>query len=304
MPENIHNNYTVAMDKATAILLQLQRLHLIDNMTSAAGLPIFPSNGTPPLHSISQSSSFSGSPASVVPNNPDIILYNFQQQGLRNLRQSQSCQSKKQIDDAKIRRTIYVTGLRQEVTEGQLIAFFSDCGVVCECRICGDPSSALRFGFVEFLSEIAAATAILKAGQLLAASPIRVAPSKTAIVPVGNRFLPKSEFEIDAVARTVYVANIDRAIERDALCQFFSTLCGPVGKVRVLGNSHQISKIAFVEFTSIEAAKMALRYSGAKLGTLPLRISPSKTPVKMNGRRKPSPLATTDGAALGQCLSI
>jgi RNA recognition motif-containing protein len=296
MPVNIDNNDTVAIDNATAILLQLQRLHLISRMTSAA-LSTIPSNGTPTLHSISQSSSSSGSPASVVPTNPDITLYNLQQQGLKNLLQSQSCQSNKQIDDVKIRRTIYVTGLRQEVTEGQLIAFFSDCGVVCECRICGDPNSTLKFGFVEFLSEIAAATAILKTGQQLAASPIRVAPSKTAIVPVGNHFLPKSEIEVDAVARTVYVANIDRAIEKDALRQFFSSLCGPVGKVRVLGDPHQISKIAFVEFTSIEAAKMALRYSGAKLGTLPLRISPSKTPVKMNGRRKSSPLATTDVAA-------
>lgn len=299
MPENIDNNDTTAFNNANMILLQLQRLHLIARLTSA-GVSTFPSNGTPPLPLTSQSSSSSGSPASIVPNNSDSMLYNLQQQRLIKSPQSQNrqSQSNKQIDDAKVRRTLYVTELRQEVTEGQLIAFFSDCGVVCECRICGDPNGTLRFGFVEFLSEIAAATAILKTGQLLAASPIRVAPSKTAIVPVSSHFLPKSEFEVDAVARTVYVANIDRAIERDALRHFFSTLCGPVGKIRVLGDPHQIAKIAFVEFTSVEATKMALRYTGAKLGTLPLRISPSKTPVKMNGRRKSSPtLATTDAAA-------
>ena len=37
-----------------------------------------------------------------------------------------------------------------QVTEEQLAAYFQDCGRVMDCRICGDPNSAMRFAFIEF----------------------------------------------------------------------------------------------------------------------------------------------------------
>ena len=37
-----------------------------------------------------------------------------------------------------------------QVTESQLAEVFSDCGTVLDCRICGDPNSAMRFAFIEF----------------------------------------------------------------------------------------------------------------------------------------------------------
>ena len=63
-------------------------------------------------------------------------------------------------------------------------------------------------------------------GSLLGDFPIRVSPSKTAIVPVNNTYLPKSTEERELVARTVFVGNIDRVVEREQLREFFVNLCG------------------------------------------------------------------------------
>lgn len=38
-----------------------------------------------------------------------------------------------------------------QVTEESLATFFADCGTVMDCRICGDPNSAMRFAFIEFM---------------------------------------------------------------------------------------------------------------------------------------------------------
>lgn len=40
-----------------------------------------------------------------------------------------------------------------QVTEESLATFFADCGTVMDCRICGDPNSAMRFAFIEFMEE-------------------------------------------------------------------------------------------------------------------------------------------------------
>jgi RNA recognition motif-containing protein len=130
-----------------------------------------------------------------------------------------------------------------------------------------------------------AVQALAKTGSVLGEFPIRVSPSKTAIVPVNNSYLPRSNEERELVARTVFVGNIDRVVEREQLKDFFENLCGPVCKIRLLGDAQHNSKIAFVEFVTAESAKGALKLSGALLGTLPLRISPSKTPVRVESRR-------------------
>lgn len=30
---------------------------------------------------------------------------------------------------------------------------FKECGQIVDCRVCGDPNSAMRFAFIEFCSE-------------------------------------------------------------------------------------------------------------------------------------------------------
>jgi RNA recognition motif-containing protein len=71
-----------------------------------------------------------------------------------------------------------------------------------------------------------AVQALAKTGSVLGEFPIRVSPSKTAIVPVNNSYLPRSNEERELVARTVFVGNIDRVVEREQLKDFFENLCG------------------------------------------------------------------------------
>ncbi|KAL2630911.1 hypothetical protein R1flu_015597 [Riccia fluitans] len=185
--------------------------------------------------------------------------------------------SRAQREDS-IRRTVYVSDIDQQVTEEQLAALFITCGQVVDCRVCGDPNSVLRFAFVEFTDEEGARAALSLAGTMLGYYPVRVLPSKTAIVPVNPTFLPRSEDEREMCARTIYCTNIDKKVSQADVKLFFESLCGEVARLRLLGDYHHSTRIAFVEFVMAESAMAALNCSGAILGALPIRVSPSKTP--------------------------
>ena len=61
---------------------------------------------------------------------------------------------------------------------------------------------------------------------MLGKFPIRVMPSKTAIVPVNTSFLPRTQEELERCARTVYIANIDKEVDREDVRVFFQRMCG------------------------------------------------------------------------------
>jgi len=61
---------------------------------------------------------------------------------------------------------------------------------------------------------------------MLGKFPIRVMPSKTAIVPVNTNFLPRTQEELERCARTVYVANIDKKVDMGDVRVFFQNICG------------------------------------------------------------------------------
>ncbi|XP_020518204.1 polyadenylate-binding protein-interacting protein 12 isoform X2 [Amborella trichopoda] len=184
-----------------------------------------------------------------------------------------------------IRRTVYVSDIDHQVTEERLAALFVNCGQVVDCRVCGDPNSVLRFAFVEFTDEEGARAALSLAGTMLGYYPVRVLPSKTAIAPVNPMFLPKSEDEREMCARTIYCTNIDKKVSQAEVKLFFETFCGEVFRLRLLGDYHHSTRIAFVEFVQAESAIAALNCSGAVLGALPIRVSPSKTPVRPRAPR-------------------
>uniref|UniRef100_A0A0E0BYW7 RRM domain-containing protein n=1 Tax=Oryza meridionalis TaxID=40149 RepID=A0A0E0BYW7_9ORYZ len=155
-----------------------------------------------------------------------------------------------------IRRTVYVSDIDHTVTEERLADIFANCGQVVDCRICGDPHSVLRFAFIEFADEEGARTALNLGGTMLGFYPVRVLPSKTAILPVNPKFLPRTEDEKEMVIRTVYCTNIDKKVTQLDVKNFFEELCGEVSRLRLLGDNVHSTRIAFVE------------------------VSPSKTPVK------------------------
>ncbi|KAK4362865.1 hypothetical protein RND71_018106 [Anisodus tanguticus] len=179
-----------------------------------------------------------------------------------------------------IRRTVYVSDVDHQVTEEQLATLFLTCGQVVDCRICGDPNSVLRFAFIEFTDEEGARNALSLAGTMLGFYPVKVLPSKTAIAPVNPTFLPRSEDEREMCARTIYCTNIDKKVTQADVKLFFEYFCGEVKRLRLLGDYHHSTRIGFVEFVMAESAIAALNCSGAILGSLPIRVSPSKTPVR------------------------
>ncbi|KAL1565490.1 Poly(A) RNA polymerase cid13 [Salvia divinorum] len=184
-----------------------------------------------------------------------------------------------QRDDV-IKRTVYVSDIDHQVTEEQLAALFIGCGQVVDCRVCGDPNSVLRFAFVEFTDEEGARNALSLGGTMLGFYPVKVLPSKTAIAPVNPTFLPRSEDEREMCARTIYCTNIDKKVTQADVKLFFESICGEVRRLRLLGDYHHSTRISFVEFVMAESAIAALNCSGAVLGSLPIRVSPSKTPVR------------------------
>ncbi|CAN7059989.1 unnamed protein product [Brassica oleracea var. botrytis] len=197
-------------------------------------------------------------------------------QGKRRMNKRTSLAQKEDV----IRRTVYVSEIDQQVTEENLAGVFVNCGQVVDCRVCGDPKSVLRFAFVEFTNEEGARAALSMSGTMLGFYPLKVLPSKTAIAPVNPTFLPRSEDEREMCVRTVYCTNIDkRVVSQTDLKGFFEMLCGEVHRLR-LGDYHHQTRFAFVEFAMAESAIAALHYSGIVLGALPIRVSPSKTPVR------------------------
>ncbi|KAG6516936.1 polyadenylate-binding protein-interacting protein 11-like [Zingiber officinale] len=189
--------------------------------------------------------------------------------------------------DEVIRRTVYVSDIDHQVTEEQLATLFIHCGQVVDCRMCGDPKSVLRFAFIEFTDEEGAQAALSLSGTVLGFYPVRVLPSKTAIAPVNPTFLPRSDNEREMCSRTVYCTNIDKKVSQADIKLFFESICGEVYRLRLLGDYHHSTRIAFVEFVMAESATAALNCSGVVLGSLPIRVSPSKTPVRPRAPRPP-----------------
>ncbi|CAM6122825.1 unnamed protein product [Calypogeia fissa] len=186
-------------------------------------------------------------------------------------------------DSYRIRRTVYVLDINQQFTEHQLAALFISmgCGQVLDCRMWGYPYSQLGFAFVEFIHEDCARRALMLTGMMMDSDvPIRVLPSKTAIVPVNPYFLPQTGYEIEKCSRTVYCTNIDKAVTEADVRQFFEYQCGCIARLRLVGDYRQATLVAFVEFMTPESAHAALNCRGAFLHSRPIRVSPSKTPVR------------------------
>ncbi|AQK39582.1 Polyadenylate-binding protein-interacting protein 10, partial [Zea mays] len=146
-----------------------------------------------------------------------------------------------------------------KVTEENLAALFINCGQVVDCHMCGDPNSVLRFTFIEFTDEEGARAALNLSGTMLGYYPVRVLPSKTAIAPVNPTFLPRSDDEREMCARTIYCTNIDKKVTQADLKLFFESICGEVFRLRLLGDYHHSTRIAFVEFV------MRYVFSGLKM---------------------------------------
>ncbi|CAI8601813.1 unnamed protein product [Vicia faba] len=67
--------------------------------------------------------------------------------------------------------------------------------------------------------------------------------------------------------------NIQNLLTQADVKHFFESICGEVQRLRLLGDYHHSTRIAFVEFTVADSAIAALSCSGVILGALPIRLA-------------------------------
>ncbi|PWZ15067.1 Polyadenylate-binding protein-interacting protein 12 [Zea mays] len=148
--------------------------------------------------------------------------------------------------DETVKRTIFVKYIDHNVTEDILACVFQLFGTVVDCRICGDPTSddGLRFGFVELQHEDEAIASLDLDGYIISVSPLSVSRSRTAICPINPKFLPQ------------------------------------VCRVRLLDNKERSTNIAFIEFVEVYGAIAALGSGGIYVDGVPIRMCPSKSPIR------------------------
>eukprot|EP00761_Pharyngomonas_kirbyi_P013392 gb/GECH01013421.1/.p1 GENE.gb/GECH01013421.1/~~gb/GECH01013421.1/.p1 ORF type:complete len:608 (+),score=158.96 gb/GECH01013421.1/:1-1824(+) len=204
-------------------------------------------------------------------------------------------------------RTVYVSGIdSHQVSEQHLLDFFGSCGNITNYRMCGDPSKASRFAFIEFSTTQESHNAQGLNGTRLGSSTLRISPSKSAIQKSAPKLTTLAPHQRDAVHRTVHIGNVDINLTEDYLRDYFNNVCGLVNKVALAGDTNHSARFAFVEFDHIEAFQEALKLSGAKLGSKSIKVSPSRSPIlagngsgKDGGGRRGSGAGADGGDAAG-----
>ena len=89
------------------------------------------------------------------------------------------------------------------------------------------------------------------------------------------------------VAKTIYVDGVPSTVAEDALASFFA-MCGTVIAVRAAPPSGAaLERRAWVEYDSVDGARMALQYDGTVMGGSTLRVTPSRTAIHTNALRGP-----------------
>ncbi|ONM54183.1 polyadenylate-binding protein-interacting protein 11 [Zea mays] len=184
--------------------------------------------------------------------------------------------------DETVKRTIFVKYIDHNVTEDILACLFQLFGTVVDCRICGDPTSddGLRFGFVELQHEDEAIASLDLDGYIISVSPLSVSRSRTAICPINPKFLPQSEAEWETCLRTIYCTNISKNVTSSNLRSFCEAYFGKVCRVRLLDNKERSTNIAFIEFVEVYGAIAALGSGGIYVDGVPIRMCPSKSPIR------------------------
>ncbi|KAE8672389.1 Polyadenylate-binding protein-interacting protein 11 [Hibiscus syriacus] len=134
--------------------------------------------------------------------------------------------------------------------------------------------------------EEGAQAALNPAGTMLGFYPVKMLPSKTDIAPVNQHFCQGMKMNVKCVQELSTVQTLTRRLLK-LMLNFFETVCGEVYRLRLLGDYQNSTRMSFVEFVMAASAIAAPNCSGVVLGSLPIRVSPSKTPVRPRAPRLP-----------------
>jgi len=102
-----------------------------------------------------------------------------------------------------------------------------------------------------------------------------------ANLPDGSPLIAVQKRE-NQISRTIYVGNLNLAIDEDALKQFFSS-AGTVVATKLAGESDgKQTRFAFVEFDTPEQAQMALTLQGTVLADKAIKVGKAVNPIQKN----------------------
>ena len=88
------------------------------------------------------------------------------------------------------------------------------------------------------------------------------------------------------VAKTIFVDGVPLTVSEETLATFFS-MCGAVFAVRLTPPAPSgDSRRAWVEFETLESARLALQYDSTVMGGSTLRVSASRSQIHTNGLRE------------------
>ena len=199
--------------------------------------------------------------------------------------------------DRGAQHTVFVKDVATTVSERELADAFAACGRILDCRMCRDVNgNKSNYVFLAFDSADAVRRALLLDKMELHGKRVVVRRSDTAVIPVNPLLLPQNDEEIESCARTAYVANVEKTVTSDELKATFEECAGAVSRLHVQVKHNAAANVAFIEFVSLESMEAALQMTGKRLGNRTIRVSASKTPLRVHRRTASNASASRDGA--------
>lgn len=146
---------------------------------------------------------------------------------------------------------------------------------------------------IQFNEEAHAKAAFFLSGTPLGDRPLTVSlqpiilytpQAQQMVYPEGSPLAAAQKRE-QLIARTIYVGNLNLAIEEEALRQFFST-AGVVTATKLAGDTvsqlqeGKATRFAFVEFETPEMAQMALTLQGTVLAEKAIKVGKAVNPIQ------------------------
>ena len=175
---------------------------------------------------------------------------------------------------------VFIGSLNFQATEDDIKEFFKKCGKVTYVKLLRNPDGTSKGrGFVKFDTEEAINKAVLLNNQDMMGRQIKVEiprnqsdqqngqpNNKTSFI---NRIQNENKGE---ESTNVIVRNLPFTFDENNLSQLFEG-CGDIVRVRIIkGEDGNSRGFGFVDFSSVEFARVAINKSGEKVNGRPIHV--------------------------------